>query len=439
MSLGILGTCLDLPPLPPPPNLNLYVVWEEEVTPDNNEIFFTASYDNGNTFNTPINISNTAQNSVNPLLTTEGNNVYVVWREEVTPDNSEIFFTFSNNNGRTFSSPNNLSESAVPSFDPQISSSGNNVYVVWNDIIPPNNGQNFFAVSNNNGSTFSDPPDNLSNSSQNSRNPQISSQGNNVYIVWSEVVTPLQNSEIFFRASNNNGQIFSIPPNNLSSNSGFSQNPQVSSEANNVYVVWQDATSGNDEILFAESDDNGDNFDIPNNISKNAEDSRIPQVSSQGSNVYVVWQDDATPNNTVDIFFTASNNNGQAFSEPPDNLSNTTGSSFDPKISSEGNNVYVVWEENLANVAVFFIASNDNGNTFPIPSFNLSNNEGGSLNPQISSEGNNVYVVWDDNTSGPSEILFKLSGNSGDNFDSTDNLSNSTGDSEDPQISSNTS
>ena len=80
VSLGILGTCLDLPPLPPPPNLNLYVVWEEEVTPDNNEIFFTASYDNGNTFSTPINISNTAQNSVDPLLTTEGNNVYVVWQ-----------------------------------------------------------------------------------------------------------------------------------------------------------------------------------------------------------------------------------------------------------------------------------------------------------------------------------------------------------------------
>ena len=113
MSLGILGTCLDLPPPPPPPNHNVYVVWEEEVTPDNNEIFFTASYDNGRTFSTPVNISNTAQNSFDPLLTTEGNNVYVVWREEVTPDNSEIFFTSSNNNGRTFSSPNNLSDSAV--------------------------------------------------------------------------------------------------------------------------------------------------------------------------------------------------------------------------------------------------------------------------------------------------------------------------------------
>ena len=37
------------------------------------------------------------------------------------------------------------------------------------------------------------------------------------------------------------------------------------------------------------------------------------------------------------------------------------------------------------------------------------------------------------------EIFFKLSDNSGDNFGQTDNLSNSTGDSNDPQISSNTS
>ena len=46
-ALGILGACLGLPPPPPPPNHHVYVVWEEEVTPDNDEIFFTASYDNG--------------------------------------------------------------------------------------------------------------------------------------------------------------------------------------------------------------------------------------------------------------------------------------------------------------------------------------------------------------------------------------------------------
>ena len=66
---------------------------------------------------------------------------------------------------------------------PQISSSGNNVYVVWYDLITPGNGEIFFAVSNNNGTTFSFPPDNLSNSTENSRDPQISSEGNNVYVV----------------------------------------------------------------------------------------------------------------------------------------------------------------------------------------------------------------------------------------------------------------
>jgi hypothetical protein len=65
---------------------------------------------------------------------------------------------------------------------------------------------------------------------------------------------------------------------------------------------------------------------MPDNISNNAEDSHIPQISSEENNVYVVWKDDATPDNDVDIFFTASNNNGQTFTDPPDNLSNTRGS-----------------------------------------------------------------------------------------------------------------
>ena len=208
---------------------------------------------------------------------------------------------------------------------------------------------------------------------------------------------------------------------------------------NNVYVVWREfVTPDNAEIFFAASYDNGKTFSTPINISNTPENSFDPQLITEGNNVYVVWREEVTIDNN-EIFFTASNNNGQTFTDPPDNLSNTPESSFDPKISSEGNNVYVVWEEILENVAVFYIGSDDNGNTFPTSSVNLSNKEGDSLNPQISSGGNNVYVVWDDNTSGPSEILFKLSDNSGDDFDEDDNLSKSTVDSAFPQISSNTS
>jgi hypothetical protein len=48
---------------------------------------------------------------------------------------------------------------------------------------------------------------------------------------------------------------------------------------------------------------------------------------------------------------------------------------------------------------IFFKKSTDGGATFG-DTINISNNAGLSENPQIASSGNNVYVVWKDNTTG---------------------------------------
>ena len=76
------------------------------------------------------------------------------------------------------------------------------------------------------GQTFSI-PDNLSESEESSGGPQISSEGNNVYVIWGEALPG--NSEIFFSFSHDNGQTFSTPPDNLSENTGVSEAPQISS------------------------------------------------------------------------------------------------------------------------------------------------------------------------------------------------------------------
>ena len=55
---------------------------------------------------------------------------------------------------------------------------------------------------------------------------------------------------------------------------------------------------------------------------------------------------------------------------------------------------YVVWHDNTpGNFDIFFRASQTSD------TINISNNTGFSVDPQISSEGNNVYVVWEDGTS----------------------------------------
>ena len=78
----------------------------------------------------------------------------MVWEDD-TPGNFDIFFAVSTDNGQTFSTPDNLSEEYTgDSNGPQISSSGNNVYVVWTDSTLPGNDEILFAFSTNNGLTF---------------------------------------------------------------------------------------------------------------------------------------------------------------------------------------------------------------------------------------------------------------------------------------------
>ena len=194
-------------------------------------------------------------------------------------------------------------------------------------------------------------------------------------------MTPLATLISFLHSGTDNGLTFSTPD-NLSENTGFSPAPQISSQGSNVYVVWYDNTPGNFDIFFAFSTDNGLTFSTPDNLSENTGVSFVPQISSQGSNVYVVWHDN-TPGN-FDIFFAFSTDNGLTFSTP-DNLSENSGTSAAPQITSEGNNVYVVWNDDTpGNNDIFYTTNNQDFGLFG-SALNLSHNAGSSLAPQISS------------------------------------------------------
>jgi hypothetical protein len=218
----------------------------------------------------------------------------------------------------------------------------------------------FFAASNDNGQNFSI-LNNLSNNPERSNAPTIASSGSNVYVVWKDF------GDIFFAASNDNGQTFNAPAKNLSNDTGASTSPQISSSVNNVYVVWEDTIDGDrdEDIFFAASDDKGQTFSTPaKNLSNNAVKSKQPQISSSGNNVYVVWQDLAPGNHGV--LFASSADSRTTFSSPAKNLGTTLGGSSSPQISSSENNVYVVWSDitPAGNRDIFFAAVTDKGQTF---------------------------------------------------------------------------
>ena len=231
------------------------------------------------------------------------------------------------------------------------------------------------------------------------------------------------------------GISFVEPTKNLSSNTGTSAFPAIAVSGNNIHVVWGDSTPGNDDILYRISLDNGGTFpNVIKNLSGNAGLSDAPRIAVSGNNVHVVWQDD-TPGNT-EILYRRSLDGGATFPNIIKNLSGNIGSSFNPAIAASGNNVHVVWNDDTpGNFDILYRRSLDNGGTFPNVIKNLSSNAASSEVPDIAVSGNNVYVVWAGITAGSFDILYRTSADNGATFPNViTNLSGNAGLSLNPVI-----
>ena len=90
----------------------------------------------------------------------------------------------------------------------------------------------------------------------------------------------------------------------------------IATSNNNVYVTWWDNKTGNNEVFFARSTDSGKSFDKTINISNATGGSADNQIAAQGNNVYITWWDTDKTTGVKNVFFRASNDNGNTFGSP---------------------------------------------------------------------------------------------------------------------------
>jgi hypothetical protein len=273
---------------------------------------------------------------------------------------------------------------------------------------------------------------NLSNNTGFSSNPQITAFGTNVYVVWRD--NSSGNNDIYFSSSVDNGTTFTDIE-NLSDSNGESDQPQITAVGDNVYVVWRDNSSGNNDIYFRKSSDKGNSFSIPDNLSDNNGSSIDPKIAVTGNNVYVIWSDDTSGNG--DIYFISSADNGAVFA-PMKNLSiNYTGAAHFPQIEATRNSTYVVWQdETPERGGIRFRASNDNGDNFDISRLLSQKNVLSANSPQLAISENIVYVVWEDNSRSGNknfDLLYRASTDGGSTFTNRTLVTRNPGDSFDPQ------
>jgi len=82
------------------------------------------------------------------------------------------------------------------------------------------------------------------------------------------------------------------------------------------------------------------------------------------------------------------------FSFESQNISNDSGTSFDPQVAASGNNINIIWRNSTSVVNdIYFSNSADGGTSFSTTNLSSSSTVLSQL-PQITFNGANVYTVW---------------------------------------------
>jgi hypothetical protein len=222
--------------------------------------------------------------------------------------------------------------------------------------------------------------------------------GDQVHTVWDEAVSG--SDDIFYKRD---GADFDPSTINFSDDVGTSQNVAIAVVGNDVHIVWEDESTG--EILYRRSVDSGASFGPFDVISSNIGDSNNPAIAAFGNSVHVAWHGQS--GDDFDILYRRSTDGGATFTEPVKNLSNNVGDSTFPAIAASGNIVHVVWQDNtLGEPDILYRRSLNDGMTFPNIITNLSDDAGFSVDPAIAVSGNSVHVVWTNETPGNPDVLY---------------------------------
>ena len=260
-------------------------------------MLFTRSEDNGTSFDKIKNLSNNTSDSFNQEIAVFGDNVYVVWLDQGEGDNTNILLKArSSDGGATFGSTINISSNTNQETFPKVAAYEGSVYVAWN-VADNNrderaNGGLFFVRSLDGGNTF----DNIIklNHENNFGELQIAAFDETVYVA-SGGLPSVDVNGVLFTKSNDGGRSFSEPV-TIDENGRFvnSLNVEFSAYEQFSYVAAQVSVSGNEEILLLEM--TGNNSTRVLNLSNNPKISECPSIAMAGDNIYVVWED-MTPGN----------------------------------------------------------------------------------------------------------------------------------------------
>lgn len=194
------------------------------------------------------------------------------------------------------------------------------------------------------------------------------------------------------------------------------QSPRLAAAGASVYAVWTDYRSGDADIFFACSANEGTTWQAPILVNDDggASTQEQPSVACDGAGTaYVVWTD--YRNGEADIYL-SSWSGGTTFSaNTMVNPATALGEATEPVIALEGSTLYVAWTDTYnANSDIYFRRSSDGGVSWDAEIEVNDILTGDQYAPAIAVDGSgNVFLAWTDTRDGNADIYTAAGSDSG--------------------------
>ncbi len=274
-----------------------------------------------------------------------------------------------------------------------------------------------------------------SNLTLNQQYPSITSDNNrSLYCVWQDFRTG--DWDIYFSKSTNFGIDWGTNRlvTNPATSTGHQKYPVITINSKPMpvlYTVWQDMRNNYGDIYFSYSIDDGITWasetQINNESSLNTYQWYPAIASDPSGNIYVVWSEFSTEDHNddltyySDILLSKSTNMGITWSSPkrvndPLNIAGYTNQSKPTVALDSKGKVFVAWEDDRNGESqIFFSRSPDAGVSFSkdiqISSWQF---ETAAKNPEIiADENDNIFVVWEEDHYSKFDVYFTKSLNQG--------------------------
>ena len=267
------------------------VAWVDQGRKD---VFFQKLDANGKRLADPVNVSRSPKvfSWLPRIALDSSGRIFVLWQEIIFSGGShggDILFARSEDGGRTFSKPENLSNSVAGDGKGRITRdlwhngsldlvvSGNSLYTAWTEY----EGALWFRRSTNSGESFSHKLQ--IQDAQPTRAPSLAVHGNTVYLAWTVGDDPA--ADIRVAKSSDGGASFAAPV-IVERSKGYSDAPKLAVDARGVlHLVY----SENRRILYSRSSDGAASFERPRDISGGNAGFPSLGVDARG-NLCVLWE-----------------------------------------------------------------------------------------------------------------------------------------------------